>query len=72
MRLGVRRPSHGTGLRQTDHHPIDWASANVVTSVAKLLMEQGYGYSVTTVPSSTSTALTSVAETGTPDILTEL
>lgn len=51
---------------------MDWASANVVTSVAKFLMEQGYGCAVTTVPSSTPTALTSVAETGTPDILTEL
>ena len=51
---------------------MDWASANVVTSVSKFLMEQGYGCNVTTVPSSTPTALTSVAETGTPDILTEL
>lgn len=51
---------------------MDWASANVVTSVAKFLMEQGYGCTVTAVPSSTPTALTSVAETGTPDILTEL
>ena len=48
---------------------MDWASANVV---CKFRMEQGYGCKVTTVPSSTPTALTSVADTGVPDILTEL
>ncbi|WP_166418902.1 ABC transporter substrate-binding protein [Cochlodiniinecator piscidefendens] len=51
---------------------MDWASASVVTAVSTFLMEQGYGCSVTAVPSSTPTALTSVAETGTPDLLTEL
>lgn len=51
---------------------MDWASAAVVTEVSSFLMEQGYGCQVTAVPSSTPTALTSVAETGTPDLLTEL
>ncbi len=51
---------------------MDWASATVVTAVSKFLMEQGYGCTVTTFPSSTNPAITSVAETGTPDILTEL
>lgn len=35
-------------------------------------MEQGYGCTVTVVPSSTVPAVVSVAETGKPDILTEL
>ena len=51
---------------------MDWASAAIVTSVAKFLMEQGYGCSVTTVPTTTVPAMTSLAETGEPDILTEL
>ena len=51
---------------------MDWASSAVVTHVAKFLMEQGYGCKVTTVPTTTVPAMTSLAETGEPDILTEL
>lgn len=51
---------------------MDWASAAVVTNVAKFLLEQGYGCSVTVVPTTTVPAMASVAETGEPDILTEL
>ncbi|MFT4716865.1 MAG: glycine betaine/proline transport system substrate-binding protein [Paracoccaceae bacterium] len=51
---------------------MDWASSAVVTAVATFLMEQGYGCEVQKVPSSTVPALTSLAETGEPDILTEV
>ncbi len=51
---------------------MDWASSAVVTAVAAFLMEQGYGCEVQKVPSSTVPALTSLAETGEPDILTEV
>ncbi|WP_086053954.1 ABC transporter substrate-binding protein [Pseudoruegeria sp. SK021] len=51
---------------------MNWASSAVVTAVSKFLMEQGYGCSVVTVPSSTTPAMVSVAETGKPDILSEL
>jgi glycine betaine/proline transport system substrate-binding protein len=51
---------------------MNWASSAVVTAVSKFIMEQGYGCTVTTVPSSTVPALASVAETGAPDIVTEL
>jgi glycine betaine/proline transport system substrate-binding protein len=51
---------------------MDWASATIVTSVAKFLMEQGYGCSVIKVPSASNPALASVAETGEPDFLTEV
>jgi len=51
---------------------MDWDSARVVTAVSKFLMEQGYGCSVTTVPSASTPALASLAETGEPDILTEI
>lgn len=51
---------------------MNWASASVVTNVSKFLLEQGYGCKVTVVPSSTVPAVTSVAETGEPDIVTEL
>lgn len=51
---------------------MDWASSAVVTNVAKFLMEQGYGCEVTVVPSTTVPAIASMAETGQPDIVTEL
>ena len=51
---------------------MDWASAAVVTNVAKFLLEQGYGCTVAVVPTTTVPAMASVAETGEPDILTEL
>ncbi|MEQ8589358.1 MAG: ABC transporter substrate-binding protein [Thalassobaculaceae bacterium] len=51
---------------------MNWASASVVTNVSKFIMEQGYGCEVTVVPSDTVPAVTSVAENGEPDIVTEL
>ncbi|MGC8120706.1 ABC transporter substrate-binding protein [Marinobacter sp. VGCF2001] len=51
---------------------MNWASNTVVTSVAKFVMEQGYGCDVTVVPSDTVPAVTSVAENGEPDVVTEL
>lgn len=51
---------------------MNWASSAVITAVAKFIMEQGYGCAVTTVPSATVPSVTSVAETGKPDIVTEL
>lgn len=51
---------------------MDWASSAVVTNVAKFLMEQGYGCDVKVIPSTTVPAITSLAETGEPDIVTEL
>ena len=51
---------------------MDWASSAVVTAVANFLMTQGYGCDVQVVPSSTVPALTSLAETGKPDLLTEV
>ncbi|WP_082176066.1 glycine betaine ABC transporter substrate-binding protein [Pseudaestuariivita atlantica] len=51
---------------------MDWASSAVVTYVAKFLMEQGYGCTVQTVPTTTVPAIASLAETGKPDIVTEL
>ena len=51
---------------------MNWASASVITNVAKFLMEQGYGCEVTAVPSDTVPAATSLAEKGEPDIVTEM
>lgn len=51
---------------------MDWASGAIITGTASFLMEQGYGCDVQVVPSSTVPALVSVAETGEPDIVTEL
>lgn len=49
-----------------------WASAEVITEVAKFLLEQGYGCKVSLVKSDTIPAITSVAENGEPDIVTDL
>ncbi|PQO23681.1 glycine/betaine ABC transporter substrate-binding protein [Rhodobacteraceae bacterium WD3A24] len=49
-----------------------WASNAIVTAVSTFLMEEGYGCDVTVVPSDTVPAVTSVAENGEPDIVTEL
>ena len=51
---------------------MDWGSAIIVTQVAKFLLEQGYGCSITVVPSASTPALASVSETGEPDIITEI
>ncbi len=51
---------------------MNWASASVVTNVANFIMEQGYGCDVSIVPSDTVPSVTSVAENGEPDIVTEL
>ncbi|SFQ58623.1 glycine betaine/proline transport system substrate-binding protein [Roseivivax halotolerans] len=51
---------------------MNWASASVVTNVATFIMQQGYGCDVSIVPSDTVPAVTSVAENGEPDIVTEL
>ena len=51
---------------------MNWASAAVVTNVASFIMEQGYKCDVSIVPSDTVPAITSVAENGEPDIVTEL
>jgi glycine betaine/proline transport system substrate-binding protein len=67
----------GPALAQNDCGEVsitemNWASSQVVTSVASFIMEQGYGCEVAVVPSDTIPAVTSVAETGEPDIVTEL
>jgi len=51
---------------------MDWASSAVVTAVSNFIMTQGYGCDVSVIPSSTVPALVSLAETGEPDILTEV
>ena len=51
---------------------MNWASAQVVTAVSKFILEQGYGCKVKKVPSATVTAITSLSETGKPDIVSEL
>jgi glycine betaine/proline transport system substrate-binding protein len=51
---------------------MNWASASIITNVTEFLMEQGYGCDVTVVPSATTTAITSLAENGEPDVVPEL
>lgn len=51
---------------------MNWASSQIITEVAKFLMEQGYGCTIEKVPSATTTSVASLAENGEPDIVTEL
>ena len=51
---------------------MNWASAAIMATVSKFIMEQGYGCTVQLVPSATVTAVASVAETGKPDVIIEL
>ncbi len=51
---------------------MNWAAAGVTTNVAKFLLEQGYGCHVSLVKSDTIPAITSVAENGEPDVVTNL
>ena len=71
----------GTSMMSTAAHAncgeisiseMNWASSQLVTYVSKFLLEEGYGCKVQTVPTSTVPSVTSVAETGKPDIVTEL
>lgn len=50
----------------------DWQSAQVNASITKFILEQGYGCTVSMVPSSTTSAIVSLAENGTPDVVTEM
>lgn len=51
---------------------MNWAAAEVTTNIAKFLLEQGYGCEVSLVNSDTIPAITSVAENGEPDVVTNL
>lgn len=51
---------------------MNWAAAEVTTEIAKFMLEQGYGCNVALVKSDTIPAITSVAENGEPDIVTNL
>lgn len=51
---------------------MNWAAANVTTEIAQFILEEGYGCDVTLVPSDTIPAVTSVAENGEPDVVTNL
>ncbi|EMP55099.1 glycine betaine/proline ABC transporter, periplasmic glycine betaine/proline-binding protein [Marinobacter santoriniensis NKSG1] len=64
--------AHASDCGEVSITEMNWASAAVVTNTAKFIMEQGYGCKVSVVPSDTVPAVTSVAENGEPDIVTEL
>ncbi len=51
---------------------MNWPSAQILTEIAKFIIENGYECEVKKVPTSTVPSVTSMAETGKPDILIEL
>ena len=51
---------------------MNWAAAEVTTNIAKFLLDQGYGCNTTLVKSDTIPAITSIAENGRPDVVTNL
>ena len=50
---------------------MNWASANFMAEVDKIILEEGYGCSVELVPGSTMPTFTSMQEKGEPDIAPE-
>jgi glycine betaine/proline transport system substrate-binding protein len=71
--VSMMAPSaHAASCGEVTITEMNWASSQVVTAVAKFIMEQGYGCKVVTVPSATIPAVTSMAETNKPDIATEV
>jgi glycine betaine/proline transport system substrate-binding protein len=71
MTMTMASPAHAA-CGEVSIAEMNWASAAVVVSVSKFLMEQGYGCDVTVVPSDTTPAVTSLAENGEPDIVPEM
>ena len=69
--LAVTNPSHAD-CGEVSITEMNWASSQIITEVAKFLMEQGYGCTVEKVPSATTTSVASLAENSEPDIVTEL
>ena len=51
---------------------MNWASAQLMASVDKIILEQGYGCSVELVPGDTMPTFTSLNEKGEPDVAPEL
>ena len=49
-----------------------WASGESITALASFVLEQGYGCTVSVVPTDTVPAVTSLAENGQPDIVPEV
>lgn len=49
---------------------MNWAAAKVTTEVAQFILQEGYDCNVSLVPSDTVPAITSVAENGEPDVIT--
>jgi glycine betaine/proline transport system substrate-binding protein len=64
--------ANAAGCGKVSITEMNWASSQIITEVAKFLMEQGYGCKVEKIPSATTTAVASLAENGEPDIVTEL
>ena len=50
----------------------DWKTAQVATAVTKFLMEQGYGCDVKMIPTSTTSSIVSIAESGTPEVMLDV
>ncbi|TMV82562.1 ABC transporter substrate-binding protein [Thioclava sp. BHET1] len=67
--------AHAQGAKECGNVSIaqmNWAAATVTTNIAKFLLEQGYGCKVSLVKSDTIPAITSVAQNGSPDVITNL
>lgn len=51
---------------------MNWSSAGIAAQIDKLILEKGYGCTVTLVPGDTMSAFTSMIEKGEPDVVPEL
>ena len=51
---------------------MDWASAELIANIDKVILEEGYGCSVELIPGATMTTFASMDTKGMPDIAPEL
>lgn len=74
--LGISALTSGAAMAQECGHlteaDMNWASADLMANVDKLILEEGYGCTVELIPGATETTFASMNEKGQPDVAGEM
>jgi glycine betaine/proline transport system substrate-binding protein len=70
--MTMNHSAHAMGCGSLTIAEMNWASAELVANVDKIILEEGYGCEVELVPGATSTTFASMDEKGQPDVAGEL
>lgn len=65
-------PSHASGCGSIQIAEMNWASAELMANVDKIILKDGYGCDVSLIPGATQTTFASMNEKGQPDVAPEL